>query len=245
MSHSKNNAGWEDALRAFRATEMRCNQLILECGSAAGTASSHPSSTTHTHTRREQEQQHHTQEQQLLQDRLQETQEALAQLTERFFELQAHCPSGLPSQNFHMLRRCQDHMNLLHREFRLVTSRLPISLLSGKLLKPDGSAEGPSRPQDRTVGKRGEALLRERGTLGDTSQELYNTLSTAERVRLDLETQGETMTHTTFSLQNFAGRIPGVNHMLEMIRRRKRRDLFILTGLVAVLLLFSYLWLRL
>jgi golgi SNAP receptor complex member 1 len=86
-----------------------------------------------------------------------------------------------------------------------------------------------------------ESLLRERNHIQNSMNAAANVIGQAENVRQDLYWQGRTLRSTSSLMSQIAGNIPGVNTLVEQIRRRRSQDDRVVAGVIAFCIIFT-LW---
>ena len=86
-----------------------------------------------------------------------------------------------------------------------------------------------------------ESLLRERNHIQNSMSAANAVLGQAESVRSDLQWQGRSLRSAGSTLAHMASNIPGVNQLVDQIRRRRSRDDNIVAGVIASCILFT-LW---
>lgn len=101
----------------------------------------------------------------------------------------------------------------------------------------NGLARGNGGEKDADM----EHLLRERNTIGSTLRMTSGILNQAEEVRSDLRLQGSSLRNTMGVVGRIAANVPGMNHLIDMIRRKRSRDDMIVSGVIAACILFT-LW---
>lgn len=86
-----------------------------------------------------------------------------------------------------------------------------------------------------------ESLLRERNHIQNSLNGAHQTLAQASAVRADLRQQGSSLGRVQAGIGSIVSTIPGVNSLVEAIRRKRSRDDNILAGVIATCVLFT-LW---
>lgn len=84
-------------------------------------------------------------------------------------------------------------------------------------------------------------LLRERSHINNSMNAASSVLGQAEAVRTDLRYQGRSLRNTQGLLGALTTNIPGLNTLVEQIRRKRSRDDMIVAGVIATCILFT-LW---
>lgn len=85
------------------------------------------------------------------------------------------------------------------------------------------------------------SLLRERNHINNSMNLAQDVLGQAEGVRSDLRWQGRSLRATGGVLGQLTSNIPGLNHLVEQIRRKRSRDDKIVAGVIASCIVFT-LW---
>ena len=86
-----------------------------------------------------------------------------------------------------------------------------------------------------------EHLLRERNAINNSLKSAGSVLAQASEIRSDLRTQRASLGSTMGYLQGIATNVPGLNHVMDAIRKKRNRDDVILSGVIATCILFT-LW---
>jgi len=96
-----------------------------------------------------------------------------------------------------------------------------------------------------TSGKNGEGedpdmehLLRERNAIGSSLRMTSNLINQAEEVSRDLRFQGGSLTNVHGLVGRIAANVPGINHLVDAIKRKRSRDDIILSCVIAACILF-------
>jgi golgi SNAP receptor complex member 1 len=84
-------------------------------------------------------------------------------------------------------------------------------------------------------------LMRERNHIGNSMNAASAVISQATEIHSDLRNQGLSLGRVQSSMGRIAGNIPGINTLVESIRRRRSRDDMIVAGAIATCILFT-LW---
>lgn len=83
-----------------------------------------------------------------------------------------------------------------------------------------------------------EHLLRERNAIGSSLRMTSNMINQAEEVSRDLRFQGSSLTSVHGIVGRIAANVPGINHLVDVIKRKRSRDDMILSCVVAACILF-------
>jgi golgi SNAP receptor complex member 1 len=86
-----------------------------------------------------------------------------------------------------------------------------------------------------------DSLLRERGHIQNSMNAAASAIGQAEAVRSDLHWQGRSLRSTGGVMGQIAGAVPGLNSLIDQIRKKRSRDDKIVAGVVASCILFT-LW---
>lgn len=105
--------------------------------------------------------------------------------------------------------------------------------------KRDGSRAGGNNNNDQNSEM--EQLLRERNAVGNSVRATHDVIGQAEEIRSDLRQQGSSLRGVSGTMATIAGTVPGLNHLIEGIRRKRSRDDMIVSGAIASCILFT-LW---
>lgn len=94
-----------------------------------------------------------------------------------------------------------------------------------------GGADDPSMDQ----------LMRERNHIANSQSAAASVISQASEIRSDLRTQGLSLGRVQSTMGMIAGNIPGLNTVMEQIKRKRSKDDKIVAGVIASCILFT-LW---
>ena len=86
-----------------------------------------------------------------------------------------------------------------------------------------------------------EQLLRERNAIDNSMKSANSVLNQASNVRSELRSQGSSLRGVSGTMANIAGHIPGLNGLIDKIRKKRQQDDRVVSGVVAVCILFT-LW---
>lgn len=106
---------------------------------------------------------------------------------------------------------------------------------TGGSLEGGGGGGGGGRDEQM------EHLLRERNAIGGAARGAEAVLGQASEVRAELRNQGGALRGIRGRALQVAGAVPGLNRLIDSIRRRRSRDDTILAGVIAACILFT-LW---
>lgn len=82
-------------------------------------------------------------------------------------------------------------------------------------------------------------LLRERNHINNSMNTATNVIGQADSIRSDLRFQGRSLRNAGSMLNQLTTNIPGLNHLIEQIRRRRSQDDKIVAGVIASCILFT------
>jgi len=83
-----------------------------------------------------------------------------------------------------------------------------------------------------------EHLLRERNAIGSSMRMTTNMINQAEEVARDLRFQGSSLTNVHGMVGRIAANVPGINHLVDAIKKKRGRDDMIVSGVIAFCILF-------
>lgn len=86
-----------------------------------------------------------------------------------------------------------------------------------------------------------EQLLRERNAIENSARSATSVLGQAADIHSDLRSQGKSLRGVSGTVASIAGNVPGLNTLIDNIRRKKSKDDMILSGVIASCILFT-LW---
>lgn len=86
-----------------------------------------------------------------------------------------------------------------------------------------------------------EHLLRERNAIDNSMKSAAGVLNQAASVRTELRMQGTSLRGVTGMMAQIAGNIPGLNGLIDKIRKKRQQDDRVVSGVVAACILFT-LW---
>jgi Golgi SNAP receptor complex protein 1 len=105
-------------------------------------------------------------------------------------------------------------------------------LMSGARTSLDsGAADDPAM----------EHLMRERNHIANSQNAAASVINQASEIRSDLRNQGQALGRVTSTMGQIAGNIPGLNTVMEQIKRKRSKDDKIVAGVIAFCILFT-LW---
>lgn len=83
-----------------------------------------------------------------------------------------------------------------------------------------------------------EQLLRERNAIGNSLKSATSVLGQASEIHSELRSQGNSLRNVSGTITSVVGNIPGLNHLMDAITKRKNRDDRIISYVVAGCILF-------
>jgi golgi SNAP receptor complex member 1 len=139
----------------------------------------------------------------------------------------------------------QRHTEILHdytQEFRktrgsVSSLRERAELLSGARAEKARTAAGAG-----ALSASAEALQRERAGLGAATAGADAAVATGLSLKEDLERQRAMFASMVERMETMSEGMPAVSRLIGQIRRKKKRDLYILGGVIAVLLFITFCW---
>jgi golgi SNAP receptor complex member 1 len=140
-----------------------------------------------------------------------------------------------PSQRA-VCQRYQDVIQDLKADYEksvqiLKRARERHELLGGAVSPNSGNGNDPAM----------DSLLRERNHISNSMNAAASVIGQAEAVRSDLHGQGRSLRNTGGVMAQIAGNIPGLNTIVEHIRRRRSQDDKIVAVVIASCIVFT-LW---
>ena len=101
----------------------------------------------------------------------------------------------------------------------------------------NGSGGGGNGGRDEGM----EHLLRERSAIGNSLRAADDVLGQAAEVQSELRTQGSSLRGAQGTMLAIAANVPGVNQLIDKIRKKRNKDDIIVSGVIAFCILFT-LW---
>lgn len=86
-----------------------------------------------------------------------------------------------------------------------------------------------------------QQLMRERNAIDNSMKSAQSVLSQAATVRSELRSQGANLRGVTGTMAQIAGHVPGLNTLIDRIRKKRQQDDRVVGGVVAMCILFT-LW---
>lgn len=84
-----------------------------------------------------------------------------------------------------------------------------------------------------------EHLLRERSAIGNSLRAADDVLGQAAEVQSELRTQGTSLRGAQGTMLAIAANVPGVNQLIDKIRKKRNKDDIIVSGVIAFCILFT------
>jgi Golgi SNAP receptor complex protein 1 len=138
-----------------------------------------------------------------------------------------------PSQS--MLRAIQRHRDVYQdygREFRRTKANVQAAVDQANLLS------GVRNDIDAYKSSAAEALLAERGRIDSSHQMIDATLEQAHETRAEFGRQRSSLGSIQTRMVGVLNTVPGINNILSMIHKRRRRDAYIIGGLIGICIFF-------
>ena len=101
--------------------------------------------------------------------------------------------------------------------------------------------DGTNRNGDQEEDPAMEALMRERNAIGNSLASATSVLGQASETLSELRTQGASLKSVKGKVLVLASRVPGLNGLIENIRKKRGKDDMIVSGVIAACILFT-LW---
>mmetsp|Transcript_101606 Transcript_101606/g.152258 ORF Transcript_101606/g.152258 Transcript_101606/m.152258 type:complete len:235 (-) Transcript_101606:23-727(-) len=101
--------------------------------------------------------------------------------------------------------------------------------------------EGARNPNEGSTDTGMDHLLRERNHIGNSLNAASSVIAQATEVHSDLRAQGFSLGRVQGLMGNIAQNIPGINTLVERIRRKRSKDDKIVAGVIATCIIFT-LW---
>lgn len=101
----------------------------------------------------------------------------------------------------------------------------------------NGNGNSDNKEEDPAM----EALMRERNAIGNSLASATNVLNQASEIRSELRNQGTALKNVGNKVLVMASRVPGLNGLIENIRRKRGKDDMIVSCVIAACILFT-LW---
>mmetsp|Transcript_26947 Transcript_26947/g.31830 ORF Transcript_26947/g.31830 Transcript_26947/m.31830 type:complete len:264 (+) Transcript_26947:285-1076(+) len=104
-------------------------------------------------------------------------------------------------------------------------------------IQGNGSGEGGGDEEDPAM----EHLMRERNSIQGAMDASHSVIGQAAEVEASLRSQGGALRGVSGTVLRMASQIPGLDGLIDQIRRKRNKDDFIVSGVIAVCILFT-LW---
>ena len=163
---------------------------------------------------------------------------AVQQLQQQLQDVIAKLSSAAvtPSQRA-VTRRYQDILADLRSDHAKAVASYERAAARHELLGDASPASGNGDGKNEAV----DSLLRERGHINNSINAAANVIGQAEAVRGDLHWQGRSLRNTTGLLGQITANVPGLNTVIDNIRRRRLQDDKIVAATIATCIVFT-LW---
>ncbi|KAH9982979.1 v-SNARE protein [Lactifluus volemus] len=159
--------------------------------------------------------------------------EDLLEKTNGALDAVAQDTNNPPSQS--MLRAIQRHRDVYQdyvKEFRRTKANVQAAVDQANLLS------GVRNDIDAYKSSAAEALLAERGRIDSSHEMIDATLEQAHETRAEFARQRSSLGSIQTRMVGVLSTVPGINNILSMIHKRRRRDAYIIGGLIGVCLFF-------
>ena len=140
--------------------------------------------------------------------------------------------TGKP-QHLHLVKRYREILFDLTSDFDKTSTQIQrkkqqMELFSGANRNGGGADTDPGM----------EHLLRERGHINNSLNASSNVIAQASEIHADLRSQGLSLRGVTGTLVKIGSQVPGLNRLMENIRRKRARDDMVVAGVIAACILF-------
>jgi Golgi SNAP receptor complex protein 1 len=140
-----------------------------------------------------------------------------------------------------IVNRYQTILSDLRADMDKTVARVRQAKERQELMGGNNSAASASASGTGNIDPAMEHLLRERNHIHNSQRAADSVLGQADSIRSDLRTQGRSLRSTGSLLGQITQNVPGLNHLVEHIRRRRSRDDYIVAGVIASCILVT-LW---
>jgi golgi SNAP receptor complex member 1 len=170
----------------------------------------------------------------------QEIQSLFAQLTDLIAKKLT--PTAVTPAQRAVTTRYHDVLSDLRADFDRATIHYQRARDRYELLGGGGGANAVAPPSSSNGDSAAmEVLLRERNHIHSSLNAVSSVLGQAEAVRSDLHGQGRSLRNTSGIMGQIAGNIPGLNTIVDAIRRRRSSDDKVVAAVIALCIFFT-LW---
>jgi len=139
------------------------------------------------------------------------------------------------SQHLQLVKRYREILFDSTNDFKKTSGSISRQRESMELFAGASSANG-MQVEDPAM----EQLLRERNAIGNSLLSANNVLGQASEIRNELRNQGKALRGVGSKVLLLAGRIPGLNGVIDNIKRRRGRDDMVVSGTIAACILFTF-----
>ena len=143
------------------------------------------------------------------------------------------------SQHLLLVKRYREILFDLTSDFQKTSAQLQRKKQQAELFA------GANRHNNKNMGSEHDAatehLLRERNHIGNSLAASSQIIAQATEIHSDLRTQGASLRGVTGTLVKIGSQVPGLNRLMENIRRKKGRDDMIVSAVIALCIVFT-LW---
>lgn len=139
----------------------------------------------------------------------------------------------------------QRHSEILHdyqQEFRKTRSSFAMLRERSELLAGADRSRGPLGAQgiDNSTGL--DALYKERASISAATAGADTTIATGLSLKEDLDRQRAMFASMVERMETMSEGLPAVNRLIGQIRRKKKRDVFIIGAVISTLLFITFSW---
>ncbi|KAA8494071.1 Golgi SNAP receptor complex member 1 [Porphyridium purpureum] len=175
---------------------------------------------------------------------------ALASPVSKTGEKGANVSSGTPSNaSIHAFQRHSEILSDFRTEFRRTKSTIKVArdrmeLVSGSGISANGSAMGGAhlRASAAMNAAGPDALHAERAALVGASASADSAIEKSVTLRDELERQRSNFASMMSRMEEASGRFPVLNRLIGQLKRKKRRDMYVLAAVVSILAFLTVLW---
>jgi Golgi SNAP receptor complex protein 1 len=149
-------------------------------------------------------------------------------------------PSASQSNNAHhslLVKRYREIVFDCTNDFKKTNRAIMKKREQNDLFRGANTAGSGGKEEDPAM----EALLRERNAIGNSLASATSVLNQASEIRSELRNQGNALKNVGNKVLVMASRVPGLNGLIENIRRKRGKDDVIVSCVIAVCILFT-LW---
>jgi Golgi SNAP receptor complex protein 1 len=148
------------------------------------------------------------------------------------------------SQHILLVKRYREILFDCSADFKKTSAAVARKREQMELFRGSRATSGGSSGQGNGNGADDEAmehLLRERNAIGNSLQTADSVLGQAAEVHSELRSQGSALRGVRGTVMSIAGNVPGLNRLIDNIRKKRNKDDMIVSGVIASCILFT-LW---